>query len=700
MSDVTQVPPEDLVAKSGFFSGMNAFMGVASMVMILAFVLFTIQDVEFSAGVFTEAKDFIIGALDWFYVLVVTLALFFVFWLLISRFGDVKLGKDDDEPDFSTFSWICMLFSAGLGSGLIYWGVAEPMYHIQDSPFLSREGIEPGSVEAASSAIRITIFHWGLHGWALYVLVGLSLCYFAYRKGLPLSLRSALYPVLKEKIYGPWGHLVDLVGVFGTIFGLATSLGLGVAPIAAGLERLGWMSNTTTNQLILVAAITVMGTASAASGVGKGVRILSELNVWASLGLLLLFLILGPTAFILGMVITGAGEYLWNVIPMGFWIDGEPDRQWQSWWTIFYWGWWIAWCPFVGMFIARISKGRTIRQFCFCVLLVPTSVVVLWMGVFGGAAVGVDLFNNAGVVDAVNADYATGVFQTIAGFGYECVGHPDHHPDHAAADLVVRNVVGFRHAGHVHHAVHGRRAPADQVPGLLGRDLGRRRRRPHAGRRSQRPANGVDRRRPAHRHRPAADGLRHGPDPARRLPGLRRGGQDGASVFEPLTRSDFTFVSEIREAPWAGLSGPGRLNLRSSGVRSVGQLIVGRQGLGAIDEGRAAAHIGCDADGLDDLVAAGAVPDRGFGVKADAAIATASDPDRQGDEFLGLGIEGRRPGGRLRQSGERGRDVRRHLPIGRQGLGEFLVGFWPIADHRVRSRHVLPKFARTAGARP
>ena len=154
------------------------------------------------------------------------------------------------------------------------------------------------------------------------------------------------------------------------------------------MEKLGWMSNTTTHQMILIAIITLLGTASAASGVGKGVRILSELNVWASLGLLLLFLILGPTAFILGMVIIGTGDYLWNFIPMGFWIDNEPEREWQSWWTIFYWGWWIAWCPFVGMFIARVSKGRTIRQFCFCVLLVPVSVVMLWMGVFGGAATG------------------------------------------------------------------------------------------------------------------------------------------------------------------------------------------------------------------------------------------------------------------------------------------------------------------------
>ncbi len=418
MSDVVHVPPENLVDKTGLFAGMNKFMGIASMVMILAFVAFTIFDVEYSSAVFSIGKDFIIGSLDWFYVLVVNVVLFFVFWLLISRFGDVKLGKDDEDPDFSTFSWICMLFSAGLGSGLIYWGVAEPMYHIADNPFLTREGIEPGSVAAASMAIQITNFHWGLHGWALYVLVGLSLAYFAYRKGLPLTLRSAFYPILKEKIYGPWGHMIDLIGVFGTIFGLATSLGLGVTPIAAGLEKLGWMSNTTANQLILVAAITLMGTASAASGVGKGVRILSECNVWASIGLLLLFLILAPTAFVLGMMITGAGDYLWNVIPMGFWIDNEPERQWQSWWTIFYWGWWIAWCPFVGMFIARVSKGRTIRQFCFCVLLVPVSVVILWMGIFGGAAAGVDLFYQAGVAEAVKADYASGVFQTIAGFGY------------------------------------------------------------------------------------------------------------------------------------------------------------------------------------------------------------------------------------------------------------------------------------------
>ena len=424
MSDQTTNKPDNLVASSGLFAGMNPLMGILSMIMIIGFVGYTIMDVERSSAVFEAGKGFILNTMDWFYVIVVNAALFFVIWLMVSRFGDVKLGKDDDTPDFSTFSWICMLFSAGLGSGLIYWGVAEPMYHIQGSPFMDRAGYEAGSVDAAVKAVTVTNFHWGFHGWGLYVLVGLCLAYFSYRRDLPLTLRTALYPVLKDRIYGPWGHVVDLIGVFGTIFGLATSLGLGVTPIAAGLENLGWMENTQTNQLILVAIITCLGTASAASGVGKGVRILSECNVMASVGLLALFIILGPTAFLLGITISGFGDYLWNVIPMGFWINGDPEVQWQGWWTIFYWGWWIAWCPFVGLFIARVSKGRTIRQFCFCVLLIPTSVVMLWMGAFGGAAAGVDLFNNAGVVDAVNNDYASGVFATVAGFGYDFLTYP------------------------------------------------------------------------------------------------------------------------------------------------------------------------------------------------------------------------------------------------------------------------------------
>ncbi|WP_423908108.1 BCCT family transporter [Candidatus Spongiihabitans sp.] len=424
MNENINKTPDNLVAKSGLLAGMNSIMAVASMTMILGFLGFTIIDVEYASEVFTKMKDFIIGSLGWFYVLVISGILFFVIWLLFSRFGNLKLGKDDDTPDFSTFSWICMLFSAGLGSGLIYWGVAEPIYHIQDNPFLAMAGVEPNSVEAAVVALRVTVFHWGLHGWALYVLVGLCLAYFSYRYDLPLTLRTALYPVLKDRIYGSWGHAIDLIGVFGTIFGLATSLGMGVVAINAGIENLLGFANNTPNQLIMIAIITAMGTASAASGVGKGVRILSEMNVWLSLLLLLAFLFLAPTAFILGLLITTTGDYLWNVIPMGFWIDSQPDRQWQSWWTIFYWGWWIAWCPFVGMFIARISKGRTVREFCTCVLIIPSSVVLLWMCVFGGGAIGIEMIRDGGIVEAVNADYALGVFKTIQGMSIEWLVFP------------------------------------------------------------------------------------------------------------------------------------------------------------------------------------------------------------------------------------------------------------------------------------
>jgi choline/glycine/proline betaine transport protein len=415
---------KSLVAQSGILAGSNPFMAIASFVMILAFVGFTISDVEYAGKVFTCMKGFVLGTMGWFYIALLGSLFFLMIWIMCSRFGNVKLGKDDDVPEFSTFSWICMLFSAGLGSGLIYWGVAEPIYHIQDSPFLGMEGVEPKSMDAALVAMRVTNLHWGFHGWALYALIGMSLAYFGFRKGLPLILRSAVYPILGDKIYGPWGNAVDLIGVFGTVFGLATSLGMGVVPIAAGMEKVFGFANNLTNQLILIAIITCIGTASVASGVGKGVRILSEMNVWLSLLLLVLMLSLGATSLIVGLTISSAGDYIWNFIPMGFWIDTKPDREWQNWWTLFYWAWWIAWGPFVGMFIARISKGRTIREFCICMMFIPVTVVILWMGVFGDAAYGVQFLGGGGVFESVNGNYAEGVFTVINGLSVEALHFP------------------------------------------------------------------------------------------------------------------------------------------------------------------------------------------------------------------------------------------------------------------------------------
>ncbi|MDM8553950.1 BCCT family transporter [Desulfococcaceae bacterium HSG7] len=414
----------DMVADHGLFKGMHLGMGIASKAMVLSFVLFTVLNVDFANKIYESVKNLIVTALSWYYIAVVSVIFIYVIWLMFSKHGKVVLGDDDEKPAFNTFSWFCMLFSAGLGLGLLYWSVAEPIFHLQDNPFIQMAGIEPMTHEAAQVAMRITLFHWGLHGWAIYVLVGLSLAYFAYRKNLPLTMRSALYPVLGDKIYGPWGHAVDLIAVFGTVFGVATSLGLGVAAVNAGANSLFGLELNKVNQLILIGGITIMGTLSAVSGVDKGVRMLSELNIWLSLVLLLAFLLLGPTGYLLGFYVTSIGDYLWNVIPMGFWTDPDPKRDWQSWWTIFYWGWWVAWCPFVGMFIARISRGRTIRQFTVGVMLAPALVVFLWMAIFGGTALHAELIGNAGIVQAVNQDYSLGLFKTIDSFGTDLLVWP------------------------------------------------------------------------------------------------------------------------------------------------------------------------------------------------------------------------------------------------------------------------------------
>jgi choline/glycine/proline betaine transport protein len=247
-------------------------------------------------------------------------------------------------------------------------------------------------IDRAVLAMRVTYFHWGFHGWAVYVMVGLCLAYFGFRKKLPLTLRSALHPVIGDRIYGPIGHAVDLLAVFGTVFGVATSLGLGVSQMATGLNHLFKIDPGTTTQVILIAVISVIATFSAVSGVGKGIRIISEWNIWLSIVLLAYFLFGGPAKWLMGFFVTTVGDYLWNVIPMGFrTFNASGDAAWQGGWTIFYWGWWISWAPFVGMFIARISRGRTIREFMVGVMFVPTMIAFFWLCIFGGNALYLEL---------------------------------------------------------------------------------------------------------------------------------------------------------------------------------------------------------------------------------------------------------------------------------------------------------------------
>ena len=360
--------------------------------------------------------------------------LFFVVYLMFSRFGGIRLGDDDDRPEFSRFSWFAMLFGAGMGIGLLFWSIAEPIYHFQSNPFV---GEATAQATKAQVAMRLTFFHWGLHPWAIYVIVGLTLAYFHFRRKLPLTIRSALYPLIGERIYGPIGHAADVLAVFGTIFGIATSLGLGVQQMTTGLYHItGWsifvtpvldeagqqvmraegvpaVTGSITMQLILIAVISAIATLSVVSGVGRGVRILSELNLWLSILILVFLITFGPTAYLLQFYLQSVGDYAQSVIPLSLWTDANGQSQWQSWWTAFYWGWWIAWAPFVGMFIARISKGRTIREFVTGVLLVPTMLGFLWLILFGGTAVNIEMFGPGGIAEAVQDDVTLALYKTF-----------------------------------------------------------------------------------------------------------------------------------------------------------------------------------------------------------------------------------------------------------------------------------------------
>ena len=408
---------EDLIARAGLMRGLHTGMGLAAKGMVVAFVVFTVLNVEFANGIYTAIRGWIEASLSWYYIVVVMGLVLFCLIMMFSRFGSIRLGDDDSRPEFSNFSWFAMLFSAGVGIGILFFGVAEPIFYFDNSgafgypnnPHADVAGATSMDLTRAVHAMRVTYFHWGFHGWAVYVVVGLCLAYFGFRKKLPFTMRSALYPIIGDRIYGPIGHGVDLLAVFGTIFGVATSLGLGVNQMATGLNVLFGVDPGLTTQILLILVISIVATFSAVSGVGNGIRIISEWNIWLSLILLAFFLFGGPFKWLMGFFVTSLGDYIWNVIPMGFWTAGtEKEIAWQGGWTIFYWGWWISWAPFVGLFIARISRGRTIREFMVGVMFVPTTIAFFWLCMFGGNAIYMELnaaggVGTAGVVDLVKA---------------------------------------------------------------------------------------------------------------------------------------------------------------------------------------------------------------------------------------------------------------------------------------------------------
>ncbi|MFO8004618.1 BCCT family transporter [Thioalkalivibrio sp.] len=378
-----------------------------SAALTLALVLF--------AAIFTRPAGILFGAVQgwitesagWFYVLAVAGFIVFVLSLALSGLGRIRLGPDHSEPDYTYTSWFAMLFSAGMGIGLMFFGVAEPVMHYVSPPVG-----DPETVEAARLSMRITFFHWGVHAWAIYAVVALSLAYFAFRQGLPLTIRSSLYPLIGDRIYGPIGHTVDIFAVLGTIFGVATSLGFGVIQINSGLEYLFGLPNNVIMQVILIAGITAIATVSVALGLDAGIRRLSLLNMILAGGLLAFVLVAGPTVFLLQTLVQNTGNYISNLFSMTFNLYAYEPTDWIGGWTLFYWGWWIAWAPFVGMFIARVSRGRTIREFVVGVLLVPLGFTLMWMTFFGNTALHMIMMQGiTGLADAVAADTSVALFQ-------------------------------------------------------------------------------------------------------------------------------------------------------------------------------------------------------------------------------------------------------------------------------------------------
>jgi len=364
-----------------------------------AFLVLGVGFPEATGQVFDRIQEFIVTRFGWFYIGAVGFFLLFTIFLLFSPFSKIRLGPDDSEPEYSYASWFAMLFSAGMGIGLVFFSVAEPVLHLSAAP-----QAEPGTVAAANDAMRLTFFHWGIHAWAIYIVVGLSLAYFSFRKGLPLSIRSAFYPILGERIHGPIGNGIDILAVFGTMFGVATSLGIGVMQVNAGLNYLVDVPIRTGVQIGLIAVITLVATVSVVLGLDKGIRRLSNFNMSVALVLITLVFLMGPTIFLLNAWIENSGRYLQSLVQSTFSTDAWGDGSWHGDWTLFYWGWWIAWSPFVGMFIARISRGRTIREFIGGVLLVPAALTTFWLTVFGNSALHRELRGAGGFAGAANEE--------------------------------------------------------------------------------------------------------------------------------------------------------------------------------------------------------------------------------------------------------------------------------------------------------
>ncbi|HIA35771.1 MAG TPA: BCCT family transporter [Flavobacteriales bacterium] len=379
--------------------------------LIVLFVTLTLVYQESISTLFETTQAFIATKFGWLYVMAVNVILLFCIYLGFSRFKNIRLGGPDCNPEFSTWAWLSMLFNAGIGLVLMFYSVAEPIMHYSNPPYG-----EAGTLLAAKNALNISYLHWGFHGWAIYALMGLSIAFFCYNRGLPLGIRWVLYPLLGDRLKGPIGHFIDIMAVVATMFGIATTLGLGIQHINSGMHYLFGIGENANVQVILIAIITLFATASVVSGLHKGIKMLSKIASVMAIMLMVFILIVGPTLFILGSTVQSTGYYLQNLIGTGTWMEVYRGTHWMDSWTFFYWAWWFAWAPFVGLFIARISKGRTIKEFMLGVVLIPSAVSIAWISIFGSTAFHIELFGQGGITEVVNENIATALFSLLEHF--------------------------------------------------------------------------------------------------------------------------------------------------------------------------------------------------------------------------------------------------------------------------------------------
>lgn len=400
------------MAKTLGLSAIPQIFFIAVAVIVL-FVGFAIPYNKEFAQAFDALGQFTFVNFGWFYILSVSGLLLFLIWVASSRYGRIRLGPDDEAPEYKTVTWFCMLFAAGIGTILMFWGVAEPISHFANPPGGEVAG---GTREAARLAMQFSMFHYGLHTWTIFTLPALAIGYFTYRQGLPMRISSVFYSVLGDKIYGPLGWTIDIIAVLGTVFGVAVSVGLGTLQLNSGLNYLLGMPVNYLSQMAIVGVITLVATISVALGLDKGIKRLSEFNIILALVVLLFIWVFGPTLFITAGAVQNVGMYLQNLPGMSFWTEAYSESNWQRTWTVFYFAWTISWAPYVGIFIARISRGRTIRQFVVGALGAPLLFTLVWFSVFGLAAIDLELNQGVAISAEVSKDVSVALFDFLSHF--------------------------------------------------------------------------------------------------------------------------------------------------------------------------------------------------------------------------------------------------------------------------------------------